>query len=72
MLERRGYLGSFDYRSFSGRSSRQHTFLVAAGEGDVTLTEHDRFAWSSPSAEATVSDEVRALLLPPTVLDATP
>ena len=71
VTECREYLGSFDYHSSSGRASRQHTFLVSVGAGDVTLTEHDRFVWSSPSADESVSDEVRALLRHPTVASET-
>jgi 8-oxo-dGTP diphosphatase len=39
------YLGSFDYRSRSGKPTRQLNFVVTAKPGPIRLTEHSRFAW---------------------------
>jgi 8-oxo-dGTP diphosphatase len=44
-----GYLGCFDYRSGSGRRTRQHTW-VGAATGDVRLSEeHDDLRWVAPA-----------------------
>ncbi|MCY7343151.1 MAG: NUDIX hydrolase [Pseudonocardia sp.] len=56
------YLGSFDYRSGSGRATRQHTFAVTISDGDVVVTEHDLHHWAGAATERPVSDEVRGLL----------
>ena len=59
------YLGHFDYLSGSGRPTRQFNFRVAvAVTSQVTLTEHDSFAWARPTELATynLSPEVRQIL----------
>ena len=57
------YLGSFDYRSGSGRRSRQFTFATSCGPGPaVVLTEHDEFRWSGPGDDPEVTAEVRTIL----------
>ena len=59
------YLGSFDYRSQSGRLTRQFNFQLTTPETPaIILSEHARFAWVR-AAELTdypVSPEVRELL----------
>jgi 8-oxo-dGTP diphosphatase len=40
-------LGSFEYRSKSGRSTVQLNFLVELSTGIPVLTDHDRFKWVS-------------------------
>ena len=55
------YLGAFEYRSGSGKRTRQHTWTVAVEPGEIQLTEHDRYAWALPG-EKPVSDEVLKLL----------
>lgn len=59
------YLGGFDYRSGSGRWTRQFNFLVTVqGTPVVTLTEHESFAWVGVEelAEYPVSPEVGEVL----------
>jgi 8-oxo-dGTP diphosphatase len=36
------YLGHFDYRSGSGRATRQFNFTATVTDGTVKLTEHER------------------------------
>ena len=55
------YLGAFEYRSGSGKHTRQHTWAVAVEPGEIQLTEHDEYAWALPG-EKPVSDEVLKLL----------
>jgi len=58
-----GYLGYFDYRSGSGRKSRQFTFSVdVAAREPLMLTEHDNHRWVSPTDEAPVTDAVKGVL----------
>tara|TARA_Y100000590_G_scaffold318458_1_gene360318 strand:+ start:2593 stop:3051 length:459 start_codon:yes stop_codon:yes gene_type:complete len=47
------YTGSFDYKSGSGKNTRQLNFTVKVKAGDVTLApeEHDEFYWVSTSEE---------------------
>jgi 8-oxo-dGTP diphosphatase len=56
--------GWFDYRSKSGRATRQVNFPVRVGAGEVTLTEHDDFRWVAPGGlgELEVSAETRATI----------
>lgn len=56
------YLGSFDYLSGSGRSTRQHTFAVTAAAGDVLLTEHDSHHWARTADDRPFSLEVHRML----------
>ena len=59
------YLGCFDYRSRSGRLTRQFNFLVTVqGMPVVTLSEHASFAWvdGAELAEYPVSPEVGELV----------
>jgi 8-oxo-dGTP diphosphatase len=59
-----GYLGSFDYSSASGKRSRQFNFTtsVTAAEA-IRLQEHDAYLWALPTAEAPVTDAVKAVLV---------
>ena len=59
------YLGGFDYRSQSGRLTRQFNFQLTAPETPaLILSEHARFAWVGRAelAQYPVSPEVRELL----------
>lgn len=59
------YLGSFDYRSQSGRLTRQFNFQLTAPETPaVILSEHAGFAWVGIAelAQYSVSPEVREVL----------
>ena len=59
------YLGGFDYRSQSGRLTRQFNFQLTAPETPaVVLSEHARFAWVGrvELAQYPVSPEVREVL----------
>ncbi|WP_344324016.1 NUDIX hydrolase [Streptomyces macrosporus] len=56
------YLGHFDYRSRSGRPTRQFTFTAATTGGPVVPTEHDAYAWADRAEQERVSDEVRGIL----------
>ena len=59
------YLGGFDYRSQSGRWTRQFNFQLTAPETPaVVLSEHARFAWVGRAelAQYPVSPEVREVL----------
>lgn len=59
------YLGGFDYRSQSGRLTRQFNFHLTAPETPaVVLSEHARFAWVGRAelAQYPVSPEIREVL----------
>ena len=59
------YLGGFDYRSQSGRLTRQFNFQLTAPETPaIILSEHARFAWVGVSelAQYPVSPEVQEVL----------
>jgi len=59
-----GYLGEFDYRSGSGKKSRQFNFTVDVGRAEpVELTEHDAYAWTSLVEEPPVTDAVKQVLV---------
>lgn len=48
----RNYLGEFDYRSGSGKKSRQFNFTVEVTNSEpVKLTEHDVYTWTSLAEE---------------------
>jgi 8-oxo-dGTP diphosphatase len=58
-----GYLGSFDYVFASGNKSRQFNFTVdLEAIGPVELQEHDEYLWTLPTADAPVTDAVKAVL----------
>jgi 8-oxo-dGTP diphosphatase len=58
-----GYLGHFDYRSGTGKASRQFTFSVeVAATEPVVLTEHDGYRWQSLGESAPVTDAVGKIL----------
>ncbi|MFE0047593.1 NUDIX hydrolase [Streptomyces albireticuli] len=57
-----GYLGHFDYRSGSGRATRQFNFTVSTTDGTVELTEHDAHLWADRTQQNQVSGAVRAVL----------
>ena len=62
LLRIKGYIGSFDYLSKSGRATRQLNFVVeVAAQSQVRLTEHDNHVWANQAtlAELTVTDETR-------------
>ena len=53
-------LGSFEYRSMSGRSTMQWNFLVELSTGTPVVTDHDRFKWVSIDelADSGLTDDV--------------
>ncbi|WP_280311292.1 NUDIX domain-containing protein [Nocardia abscessus] len=58
-----GYLGEFDYRSGSGKKSRQFNFTVEVVHSDqVALTEHDAYIWTTLTEEPPVTDAVKEVL----------
>ncbi|GAA0452378.1 NUDIX domain-containing protein [Streptomyces sp. NPDC046215] len=58
------YLGHFDYRSGSGRATRQFNFTAAVTETGETvkLTEHDAHLWAGRTQQNQVSSAVQAVL----------
>ncbi|WP_280489224.1 NUDIX hydrolase [Nocardia farcinica] len=57
------YIDSFDYRSGSGKHSRQFNFAVrCAALEPVRLTEHDAYSWTSLTEEPPVTDAVKQTL----------
>lgn len=58
-----GYLGSFDYTSASGKKSRQFNFTTTVRAADpIRLQEHDSYLWTAATADAPVTDAVKAVL----------
>ncbi|MBP2402648.1 NUDIX hydrolase [Streptomyces syringium] len=57
-----GYLGHFDYRSGSGRATRQFNFTATVAGETVTLTEHDAHLWADRTRQNQVSSAVRTVL----------
>ncbi|MEV6778107.1 NUDIX hydrolase [Streptomyces syringium] len=57
-----GYLGHFDYRSGSGRATRQFNFAATVTGETVTLTEHDAHLWADSTQQNQVSSAVRTIL----------
>lgn len=58
----RGYLGHFDYRSGSGRATRQFNFTATTTGETVELTEHDAHLWADRTQQNQVSRAVQAVL----------
>lgn len=59
----RDYLGEFDYRSGSGKKSRQFNFTVGVTSSEpVKLTEHVAHTWNSLAEEPPVTDAVKEIL----------
>lgn len=57
------YLGSFDYTSASGKTSRQFNFTTRVSVTEpVRLREHDAYLWAVPGPEAPVTEAVKAVL----------
>ena len=62
------YLGSFDYRSSSGKKTRHFNFFVEVKEGKIKLdpTEHQAYYWVALSDAAfttlNISDTTKAVL----------
>ncbi|MEV0361347.1 NUDIX domain-containing protein [Nocardia fusca] len=57
------YLDSFDYRSGSGKRSRQFNFAVECDAPEpVRLTEHDSYAWTALTGELPVTESVEHTL----------
>ena len=62
------YLGSFDYRSSSGKKTRHFNFFVEVEVGDIKLspTEHQAYYWVALSDAAfttlNISDETKGIL----------
>lgn len=58
------YLGHFDYRSGSGRATRQFNFTANVTETGATvkLTEHDDHLWADDGQQRQVSSAVQAVL----------
>ncbi|MFI2074539.1 NUDIX hydrolase [Streptomyces triculaminicus] len=57
-----GYLGHFDYRSGSGRATRQFNFTATVAGETLTLTEHDAHLWADRTQQNQVSSAVQAVL----------
>jgi 8-oxo-dGTP diphosphatase len=57
-------LGTFDYRSRSGRPTRQVNYVVRAEGDEIVLSEHDDHRWIGPSDlnSLNVSTETRDVL----------
>lgn len=59
----RSYLGCFDYRSGSGKPSRQFNFAVdVIAPEPMKLTEHDAYAWTPVTPELPVTEAVKTVL----------
>lgn len=56
------YLGHFDYRSKSGKQTRQFNFAAAVAGGPIRLTEHDAHEWADRSGQERVSSAVQGVL----------
>ncbi|MEV4438944.1 NUDIX domain-containing protein [Streptomyces sp. NPDC049577] len=56
------YLGHFDYRSGSGRRTRQYNFTATAIEQTVQPSEHDAYQWADDAQHSRVSSAVQAIL----------
>ncbi|MFI1800575.1 NUDIX hydrolase [Streptomyces sp. NPDC020379] len=56
------YLGHFDYRSGSGRRTRQFNFTVTVAGHAVRLSEHDAHLWADSEQQGQVSRAVQAVL----------
>ncbi|MFC5148952.1 NUDIX hydrolase [Streptomyces aureoversilis] len=56
------YLGHFDYRSGSGRATRQFNFTTTVTGETVTLTEHDAHLWADRTQQNQVSSAVQTVL----------
>ena len=57
------YIDSFDYRSGSGKHSRQFNFAVhCAAPEPVRLTEHDAYIWAPLTEKPPVTDAVEQTL----------
>ncbi|MEU1311036.1 NUDIX domain-containing protein [Streptomyces cinnamoneus] len=56
------YLGHFDYRSGSGRATRQFNFTAMVLGDMVRLTEHDAHLWADRTQQNQVSTAVQAVL----------
>lgn len=56
------YLGHFDYRSKSGKQTRQFNFAAAVAAGPIQLTEHDAHEWADRVGQERVSSAVRDVL----------
>ena len=59
------YLGHFDYKSKSGKKTRQFNFAVTVGEPlEIKLQEHKNYAWVSKEGlhQYPVTDSVKQIL----------
>ncbi|AVH25453.1 NUDIX domain-containing protein [Nocardia cyriacigeorgica] len=57
------YIDSFDYRSGSGKRSRQFNFAVeCVAVEPIRLTEHDAYTWTALTVEPPVTDAVKQTL----------
>ncbi|TLF76665.1 NUDIX domain-containing protein [Nocardia cyriacigeorgica] len=58
------YIDSFDYRSGSGKRSRQFNFAVEClAPEPIRLTEHDAYTWTALTDEPPVTDAVKQTLV---------
>lgn len=60
------YLGHFDYRSGSGKHTRQFNFVTSINDqADIELTEHEAYQWADLSDldQLGITDSVREILL---------
>ncbi|MDB1086107.1 NUDIX domain-containing protein [Streptomyces sp. ACA25] len=57
-------IGTFDYRSKSGRRTRQVNFVTTADRSDVELTEHDAAEWidADQVGDWPLTEETRGIL----------
>ncbi|MBF6332495.1 NUDIX domain-containing protein [Nocardia transvalensis] len=57
------HVGDFDYRSGSGKKSRQFNFAVDVVSAEpIVLQEHDAYTWTALTEEPPVTDEVKQVL----------
>ncbi|MDT0448230.1 NUDIX hydrolase [Streptomyces hesseae] len=56
------YLGHFDYRSGSGRRTRQYNFTTTVTGHTVQLSEHDAHQWADDEQQTQASSAVQAVL----------
>lgn len=57
------YIDSFDYRSGSGKRSRQFNFAVeCVAPEPIKLTEHDAYIWTALTDEPPVTEAVKQTL----------
>lgn len=58
------YIGHFDYLSKSGKKTRQLNYKLITNNQDVTLTEHETYAWASKNelSDYNISIETKTII----------